>query len=300
MKKILITGIFGQDGTILASILNKNYKIYGTYRTNTKKRKKNFKNVKYIKINLFNKYEVFEKLEKLNLDCVVHLGSSNPNYKELKKRDFYKKNLLATQNLISFIKEKNIKFIFPGTSQMYKPSIKKINERTILKTSNSYSKFRVKAHKYLMKIKKKNNLNATSVILFNHDSKYRSNKFLLPRIITAIKNKNIKFIRYIFNQNIVGDFSHAQDICNAIYLLIKLKKNPDIVFLSSNKKTKINDLIKYIIKKKKIKINLSNFQQKKQRKKLLIGNNSLAKKMLHWVPNKTAFDAIEDIYDYTE
>jgi len=253
MKRILITGVFGQDGTILTSILNKNYKIYGTYKTNTRKRKKNFKNVKYIKINLYNKYEVFNKLKKLNLYCVIHFGSSNPNYKELRKKNFYKKNLLATKNLISFIKEVNVRFIFPGSSQMYKPSTKKISERTIFKTSNSYSKFRVKAHKYLMEIKKKNNLNATSVILFNHDSKYRSNKFLLPRIINAVKNKNIKFIRYIFYQNIVGDFSHAEDICNAIHFLIKSKKNPDIVFLSSNKKTKINDLIKYIIKKKKKK-----------------------------------------------
>ena len=101
--------------------------------------------------------------------------------------------------------------------------------------NNSYAKFRVSGHKYLMKCKKKYDLFITTTILFNHDSVYRNKKFIIPRVIKAIKKRNINFIKNITKENICADFSHAYDICYAIYLLIKSKHNIDKVILSTNK-----------------------------------------------------------------
>ena len=83
--------------------------------------------------------------------------------------------------------------------------------------------------------KKKNRIKATIVILFNHDSKFRNERFLFPRLIKSIKYKNYSFLKKIYRENISGDFSHADDICEAIFLLIKSKKNPDKIILSSGK-----------------------------------------------------------------
>ncbi len=111
----------------------------------------------------------------------------------------------------------------------------------------------------------------------------------------AIKNKNITFLNYIIKNNIHGDFSHAEDICNAIYKVILTKKKIDDIILSSNKSVSINKIISYIIKKNKLKLklNLNNFDKKKR---CLIGDNTLAKKILKWRPKKNIFLAADEIY----
>ena len=130
-------------------------------------------------------------------------------------------------------------------------------------------------------------------IFFNHDSIHRNKKFLLPRIVSYLKFKKYKKLYEIIKENIRGDFSHAEDICNAIYKITILKKLPDKIILSSNTLSSINDFIHYGVKKLKIK----NFQQinHKKDKKLLIGNNTLAKKKLNWKFKKSSFTAFKEI-----
>ena len=149
----------------------------------------------------------------------------------------------------------------------------------------------------LIKFKEKYNLNASTVILFNHDSIYRNKKFLLPRIVQYLKKKNLKKINEINKENIYGDFSHAEDICNGILRLVELKKMPDKLILSSSKLTSINKLIKYGIYFFKFKIKLQEPNQAS--KKLLIGNNNLAKKILHWKTKKNSFLNFKEILKNT-
>ena len=54
-------------------------------------------------------------------------------------------------------------------------------------------------------------LNASIIILFNHDSKFRNPRFLFPRLINAIKKRNYSFVKKIYLSNISGDFLHASD-----------------------------------------------------------------------------------------
>ena len=114
MKKIfLITGAKGQDGLILSKILIKRgHKVYGIVK------RKNYLNsinkVKYLKINLSNKKQILNLLLKIKPNVVIHFGSSNPSYDELKvKKNFYDKNFLDTKNLIDSLlfSKKNVKFI---------------------------------------------------------------------------------------------------------------------------------------------------------------------------------------------
>ena len=90
------------------------------------------------------------------------------------------------------------------------------------------------------------------------------------------------------------DFSHAEDICYAIYLIIKKEVEIENLILSSNKLTSVNSLITYLFKKYKKKIKLD--KQLKNKKINLIGNNRLAKKVLNWKIKKNSYHAINDIY----
>ena len=293
MKKIIITGANGQDGVILSKLLiKKKFKVLGLIKKNKKNK---IKNVNYLKCDLNNFSEVNNLIKKVKPNCIVHLGSENPSYKELKKKkDFYHKNLIAIKNLINSIilNDKKIKFIFPGSSQMYGNLKKSVNEKNKFSPINSYAKFRVDGHNFIMAYKKIYNLPITTVILFNHDSIYRNKKFILPRLIRAFKNKDTKFIKSIYKLNICGDFSHAEDICNAIYLLIKSNKNLDKLILSSNKITHLNEIIKFFLIKNKINLKL-NYKFKKQNN--IFGNNNLAKKKLNWKIKKNIFIASEEL-----
>ena len=153
-------------------------------------------------------------------------------------------------------------------------------------------KFRVDASKYLLKVKKKYKLNINIVILFNHDSKYRNQRFLLPRLIKAIKTKKYQFLKKIYLENINGDFTNAFDICYGLYLLVKKNKNPDKIILCSGKKTFINDIIDFFIPNFKNKINHDEIGCKS----LNIGNNSKSVKMLDWKIKKNFLDAAKEIF----
>ena len=171
-----------------------------------------------------------------------------------------------------------------------------MNEKSQIKETSDYTKFRIKAHQQMLEYKKRNNIKYTNIILFNHDSIHRNKKFLLPRIMIALRNKNNLFIQKIINSNIVGDFSHAEDICNGIKKIILSPKNLDNIILSSNKITMINDVILYVLKRNKIKTSF-NFNSKVNSKNLL-GDNSFAKKNIYWKPKKNIFLAANEMFKF--
>ena len=148
----------------------------------------------------------------------------------------------------------------------------------------------------MLKFKNKEKINYTNAILFNHDSIYRNEKFLLPRIVKALIKKNHKFLNYIINKNISSDFSHAEDICYGIYKIIISKHNLDKVILSSGKYTKINNIIKFLINKYNIDLKL-NFKKIKINP-TVVGNNNLAKKKLLWLHKKNIYIATDEIYKF--
>ncbi len=88
MKKIIITGANGQDGVILSKILIKNnFKVFGI--TKIKNKKKKIKGVTYLRCNLNNFIDINNLIKTLKPNCIVHLGSENPSYKELKKKRIF-------------------------------------------------------------------------------------------------------------------------------------------------------------------------------------------------------------------
>jgi GDPmannose 4,6-dehydratase len=294
--KIIITGALGQDGVIISKLLNKKFIIYGFIKN--KKYKNKLRNVIYKKINLLNKFKLKKLILKIKPSAIIHFASNNPSFtdKENKKK-FYDYNYNISKNLIDSIIlfNKKIKILFANSSQIYGATNGLVNEKSKFIRNNYYSKFRIDIYKYLLLQKKKYNLKFTNIILFNHDSIYRNKKFLIPRLVLAVLNNNKKFINKIYNKNIMADFSHAEDINNGIVLLLKTKLSPDNIILSSNKLTKINDIILYLLKKNnnKMKLIKKNFKKKVS----ILGDNKLAKNILKWKIKKNIYNAVDEIYN---
>ena len=296
IKNILITGANGQDGKIILQKLYKR-KINLILIDKRFKKKIKKKNINYFEINLKDK----KKLEKLfkfyKVDVVLNLASNNPNYRQNSYRKHYLENINNFKNLIdNLIKYKNeVKFISCSSSRIFRKKNGLVNENSNISINDFYSKFRIKSNDYLIKTKKRNkNFDFTNVILFNHDSLFRSNRFLLPRTIFALISKNQKFLNKIIKENIVMDYSHAEDICDALIKILFSKKKIKNIILSSGKKTYVNDIIKYLIKKNKLDLKL-NYNNTKKRN-CLIGNNTYAKKTLKWKIKKNIFFAAQEIF----
>jgi len=293
-KNIIITGGNGQDGRILSRLIDKNkFKVY-SFHNNKIIHKIN--KVTYIYQNLLLKKNLDFFFEKIKPDFIIHLAAYNPSIKENNDKKFYYVNFKATKNIfLSSIKSnKKVKFIFCSSSQIFKSKKKIVTETSRKEISSAYTKFRIESDKLMLQFKKKYKLKYTAAILFNHDSLFRKKKFLIPRIIKAIKNKNYLFINHIIKSNIWADFSHAEDICNGIYKIINSKTNYDSFILSSGKSTSVNQIILHIIRKYHCKLNISIKRIKK--KKTLIGDNNFAKKILNWKHKKNIFIAAEEIY----
>jgi GDP-D-mannose dehydratase len=271
----------------------KKFNIY-FFTSNKKKKSK----VKIFYINYQNKKKI-EKIFKLHKPNIVfHLGASNPSYGQNNYSLYYKKNLSNSKNIFNCSINANpkVKFIFANSSQIFKKKNGFVNENSKFIDTSPYTKFRINFNKYVQRIKKFKKFGYCNVILFNHDSVYRNKKFLIPRIIYALKKNDIIFLKKIISKNICGDFSHAEDICQGLYKISVSKKNIQKIILSSGKKTYINDVIKFLIKKKKLKY-IFNFINE-QKYKCIIGNNTFAKKTINWNCKKNIFKATYEMYNH--
>ena len=293
-KNVVITGALGQDGIILSKLLiKKKYNIYGVVK---KLNKKKIKGVNYSTVNILDYRRFSNYIKKVKPHALLHLGTENPNYLELKKKkDFYKKNLKTTKKLIDYFSKyfPNKKLILIGSSQMYGPSSKKVNLNSEFNPGNSYARFRVESYNYMVKRKKIDNSKMVTAILFNHDSSFRKKKFLIPRLVKLIKLKNFNKLDKIYETNISGDFSHAEDICYGLYKLMISKYSPDKLIFSSNKRTYINDIIYLLLKKNKIKYNLKN--KVKSNFSTPIGDNEFTNRLLNCSHKKNIFVAAKEL-----
>ncbi len=295
IKNVFITGGLGQDGKILSKLLDKK-KINLNILTKSNKEIKN-KKITYIKSNLLNKKKLESIFTKNKPDIVLHLGANNPSYNEDSFKLFFKDNKLTTKNIFfsTFKANKKAKFIFCSSSQIFQKKNGTVNEKSKVMSTSDYTKFRIDSHNMMLKYKKKNKIQYTNVILFNHDSKFRNKKFIIPRICKAIISKKTNFLNKIIKANISSDYSHAEDICNGLSKLMFSRLNLDKIILSSNKITSLNDIILYLIKKNNLKINV---KYRKIKVKGLKGNNKLAKSKLKWSPKFNIFKAANEIYKF--
>ncbi len=294
MKKVLITGALGQDGKILSQIyLRKKFKVFGIIK---KKRKSYISNVKYVCNNLNSIKKITILLKQINPNIIIHLASINNSFIKRKKEKHlinYKKNINFSKNLINSICKSNIncKFLFAGSSLMFgKTHKEKVNENHKFNANDPYGKYKIDIFNFL----KNKKINATTLILFNHDSEHRSKEFLIPKLVRAFKNKNNSLIKRIYSMNISGDFSIAEDICNGIYKISLCKKKIDRIILSSNKRFYINDIIKYLEKKTNHSIPGKKIKEIRNNRKF-IGSNNLAKKIIKFKSKRNLYHLVNKL-----
>lgn len=322
MKKALITGITGQDGSYLAELLlSKNYEVHGIIR-----RSSNF-NTKRIE-HLYNKLTLHygDITDSLNIDNIIskikpdeiyHLGAQSHVKVSFELPEYTGQvDALGTLRLLEAVKKHcpNSKIYNAVTSEMY-GEVKEIpqTENTPFNPRSPYGVAKVYSYWICKNYRESFNMFISNGILFNHESERRGDTFVTQKIVKGlvdvIKNKKEKlFLGNLYSKR---DWGYAPDYVEGMWLMLQQEKSDDYV-LATNKTYSIKQFVeeccknlnikyKWVgegvdeklvdIEKNKVIIEIDKKYFRPSEVDLLIGDYSKAKKVLGWEP-KTHFEEL--------
>jgi len=247
MKKALITGITGQDGSYLAEfLLKKGYEVHGIIRRsssfNTDRidhiyRDPHEKNVKMLLHygDLTDGSNVSRLLDKIKPDEVYNLGAQS-HVKVSFELPVYTANTvgIGTLRLLDAIKDKerSVKFYQAGSSEMFGKVLEvPQKETTPFYPRSPYSCAKVFAHWTTINHRESYGLFACNGILFNHESPRRGGTFVTKKITNAfVKIKLGKQDKvYLGNLDAKRDWGYAKDYVEAMWLMLQQDKPEDYV-----------------------------------------------------------------------
>jgi UDP-glucose 4-epimerase len=289
MKKILITGASGYIGSCLFYILKSKFKVIGIDKEKSS-------NKKIFQCNILNSRKLNLIIKKENPNLIIHLAAQSLVDETINKKKYYDNNVLATNNLLKIMKKNNVqKIIFSSTAAVYKQSSKPLKEKSKILALSTYAKTKLICEK---KIKSQKNIKFVILRFFNVCSAldkpiigefHNPETHLIPTIVyKALYNMKI----YIYGKDFktfdgtcIRDYIHIKDICSAIekstkFLLTKNKSN--IFNIGSHKGLSNNEIIHYLKKIVRKKIDLSYVNRRKGDVSRLICNSNHIYKSLNW------------------
>jgi GDPmannose 4,6-dehydratase len=262
IKKALITGISGQDGSLLADfLLNKGYKVWGLLRE--KSNKINLESI----INNENLYLVYGDslnnelirflLETNQFDEIYNLASqSNIRLSYGDPLNTFNVTLIGTLILLENIKKysPHSKMFQAGSAAMFGNSIDEDGfqrETTSFHPISPYASSKLFAYNISNNYRENNKLYVVNGILYNHESS--KTKTLLGVTNNVIKNivdikKGLTSGYYIPNLKVYLDIGHAEDYIKAMWISLQ-QNNPDNYIISSGKLNSIEYICEYTCSK---------------------------------------------------
>ena len=328
-KTALITGITGQDGSILADyLLKKNYKIIGIKRRsssfNTERidhlYKKGILNVKYFPYygDLTDTTNLVRIIQETKPDEIYNLGAQS-HVKTSFETPEYTANVdgLGTLRLLEAIRllkmEKKIKFYQASTSEIFGNTKVPQNEKTPFNPASPYAISKLFSYWTVINYRNAYNIFAVNGILFNHEGERRGATFVTRKISRAVASyySGNKEILYLGNLNAKRDWGSAKDYVKTMWLMLQKKTPNDYVVatgISKSVKDFVNEAYKYINvkiiwsgkginevgidkKTKKVLIKVDPYYFRPTEVYELRGDAKKARKELRWKP-KISFDKL--------
>lgn len=273
MKKALITGITGQDGSFLSKFLLENgYEVHGLKRRassfNTKRIDEFYETNKYLSKNLkihFSDMIDFGNLSyiinKIQPDEVYHLAAMS-HVKVSFDIPLYtaEVNALGTHKLLEAIRsnypKKKIKFYNASTSELFGKVLEiPQNEKTPFYPRSPYAVSKLYAHWITKHYREAFDMFASNGILFNHESEVRGETFITRKITRGIASIANGFSNEILVGNLDAkrDWGYAKEYVELMYKIIHYKEADDWVIGTGNT-TSIRDFFKIAFEKIGVKI----------------------------------------------
>lgn len=246
MKKALITGITGQDGSYLAEfLLHKGYQVHGLVRRSSTFNRERIEHL-YIdphdpKANFFLHYGDLSDSEALtNIiyntkpDEIYNLGAQSHVRVSFEMPE-YTSNVtgLGTCRLLEIVRRCNfpIKIYQASSSEMFGSSLPPQDEQTPFQPRSPYACAKVYSYWMAKNYREGYNLCISNGILFNHESPRRGETFVTRKISLSIARMLAKKDHYVYLGNLDAkrDWGYAPDYIKSMWKILQQEQADDYV-----------------------------------------------------------------------
>jgi len=318
MKRAIITGILGQDGSYLAEyLLDQGYEVYGVYRRiSTGENMENILNILESDRNNFhllasdicdhvsmtNMIKDLQPHEFYNLAAMSHVGHSFEIPVETFRVDA--ESVIAQLHAISRFSP-DTKFYQASTSELFGglgcpdtgfDESSTINPRSPYAVAKAASFYAVRNYR-----DRKGSIYAVNGILFNHSSPRRGHDFATRKITRGIARIKLGKQETLKMGNLAAcrDEGHAKDYVRAMHMMLQQDK-PDDFCVATGVTTSIEDMFRYVAQL--AGLTLEDCYEKDERfmrpsdVPILVGNPTKITTKLGWKPEYTWQSLLEEMY----
>ena len=318
MKKALITGINGQDGSYLTELLlEKGYEVHGILKRNSvaENQTARLDDVYHtIKDNLYyadmtDMASLVRVLQEVKPDEIYNLAAQS-HVRISFDQPIYTTQTVAigTMNLLEAIRLicPTVRMYQASSSEMFGNSIDEDGfqrESTPMNPTSPYGCSKVFGYNLLRNYRNSYNLFLSNGILFNHESPRRGTNFVTNKVVKeAVKIKNGLSTKLMLgNLNATRDWGHSKDYVECMWLILQHDK-PDDFVCSTGISHSVKDLCEYVFNKLDLNykdyVGIDDKYFRPEELTDLKGDCTKAKNILGWKHEYNFESMLDEMIDY--
>jgi GDPmannose 4,6-dehydratase len=322
MKKALITGITGQDGSYLAEfLLQKGYEVHGIIRRsstfNTDRIEHLYHDPHDIKARLFLHYGDLADgtglrriLEKVQPDEVYNLGAQSHVKVSFEQPEYTADAVgTGTLRLLEALRDytqvwgREARFYQAGSSEMFGAAKPPQSEKTPFYPRSPYAVGKVAAYWFGVNYREAYQMFIVNGILFNHESPRRGETFVTRKITRALGRikAGLQEKLYLGNLNARRDWGFAGDYVEAMWLMLQ-QEEPDDYVVATGESYSVQEFVEeafgYLDLDWKEHVEIDPRYFRPTEVDYLLGDPSKAKEQLNWEPKVSFKQLVRMMVDY--
>jgi len=322
MKKALITGITGQDGSYLTEfLLEKGYQVHGIIRRastfNTDRIEHLYRDPHSPSTHLYLHYGDLADgtglrriLEKVQPDEVYNLAAQSHVRVSFDQAE-YTADVVATGTLrmLEALRDhratmgKTVRYYQAGSSEMFGAAPPPQNEGTPFLPRSPYAASKVAAHWYVVNYREAYGMFNCNGILFNHESPRRGETFVTRKITRALCRikLGLQDMLYLGNLNARRDWGYAGDFVEAMWLMLQQPEPEDFVVATGETRS-VKEFLDEVAER--LEMDWKPFVQTDPRYyrptevDVLQGDATKAERVLNWRPRVRFKELVHMMVDY--
>jgi GDPmannose 4,6-dehydratase len=318
MKRALITGINGQDGSYLAELLlEKGYEVWGTVKRNSvsetqSSRIENLRDSNLIHLEYADLTDMSSLVRVLSIsqpDEVYNLAAQS-HVRISFDQPVYTANVtgVGTLNLLESVRlvSPHSKIYQASSSEMFGNTIDEDGyqrETTPMNPVSPYGCAKVFSYNICRNYRNSYGMKIWNGILFNHESPRRGTNFVTNKVVKAAVriSLGLQDKLHIGNLSATRDWGHAKDYVYAMWLMLQSDKPEDYV-CSTGVSHSVQDLCSYVFSslgldyQKYIVVDEKHFRPEELEN--LKGDSSKLRKELMWQPEYTFESMLDEMINY--
>lgn len=316
MKKALITGINGQDGSYLSEfLLEKGYEVFGTLKRNsvaenqTARLDKVYDKIKLFYADLTDLSSLISVIQKTQPDEIYNLAAQS-HVRISFDQPIYTAQVtgVGTLNMLEAVRliKPDAKVYQASSSEMFGNSIDFDGfqrETTAMYPVSPYGCAKVYSYNICRNYRNSYNMFISNGILFNHESPRRGTNFVTNKVVKeAVKIKlGLSKKLALGNLDATRDWGHAKDYVEAMWMILQLE-NPDDYVCATGVSHSVKELCEYVFGKLELSYQDYVVMDEKflrpEELNDLKGDPTKLKKHTGWEPTYTFETMLDEMIEY--